>query len=142
MFQQRPARVQSPSVPLNLQPYSNFNHFIRPINSTANMGDFMKPAPAPKTALGYHQVLSSSAGIRVSPLVLGGMSIGDAWSSFMGSLSKKEAFELLDAYVDMGGNFLDTANGYQSEQSEMWIGEWMKERRSSQAPVIEDIEAK
>lgn len=87
----------------------------------------MKPAPAPKTALGRHRILSSTAGIRVSPLILGGMSIGDAWSSFMGSLNE-EAFELLDAYVDLGGNFIDTANAYQSQQSEAWIGEWMKER--------------
>lgn len=47
----------------------------------------------------------------------------------MGSLSKEEAFKLLDAYVDAGGNFIDTANGYQAGQSETWIGEWMKERR-------------
>lgn len=88
----------------------------------------MKPAPAPNTALGQHRVLSLTAGIRVSPLILGGMSIGDAWSSFMGSLNRKQAFELLDAFVDLGGNFIDTANCYQSEQSETWIGDWMKER--------------
>ena len=82
------------------------------------MSDFMKPAPAPRTALGYHRVLSSTAGIRVSPLILGGMSIGDAWGAFMGSLNKQQAFELLDAFVDLGGNFIDTANCYQSEQSE------------------------
>jgi aryl-alcohol dehydrogenase-like predicted oxidoreductase len=89
----------------------------------------MKPAPAPETSLGQHRVLSSTAGIRASPLILGGMSIGKAWNSFMGSLNKKQAFELLDAYVALGGNFIDTANGYQSEESEIWIGEWMKERK-------------
>lgn len=26
------------------------------------------------------------------------------------------------------GNFIDTANSYQFEQSETWIGEWMKKR--------------
>jgi len=88
----------------------------------------MKPAPAPVTSLGQHRVLCSTAGIRASPLILGGMSIGEAWSSFMGSLDKNQAFELLDAYVGLGGNFIDTANGYQNEESETWIGEWMKER--------------
>lgn len=26
------------------------------------------------------------------------------------------------------GNFIDTANNYQFEESEKWIGEWMKKR--------------
>ena len=93
----------------------------------------MKPAPEPENALGQHRVLSSTAGIRASPLILGGMSIGKAWSSFMGSLNKKQAVELFDAYVSLGWNSIDTANGYQSEESETWIGEWMKERKQDVA---------
>ena len=26
------------------------------------------------------------------------------------------------------GNFIDTANNYQFEESEQWLGEWMKKR--------------
>ena len=26
------------------------------------------------------------------------------------------------------GNFIDTSNNYQFEESEKWIGEWMKKR--------------
>jgi aryl-alcohol dehydrogenase-like predicted oxidoreductase len=44
------------------------------------MSDFFAPAPEPPTELGRYRVLSSSAGVRVSPLCLGAMSIGDAWS--------------------------------------------------------------
>ncbi len=44
------------------------------------MSDFFKPAPEPPTELGRYRVLSSTAGVRVSPLCLGAMSIGDAWS--------------------------------------------------------------
>ncbi len=29
----------------------------------------------------------------------------------MGSMNKESSFKLLDAYFDMGGNFIDTANG-------------------------------
>jgi aryl-alcohol dehydrogenase-like predicted oxidoreductase len=43
----------------------------------------------------------------------------------MGECTKKTAFELLDTYYDLGGNFIDTANTYQEGQSEEWIGEWM-----------------
>ncbi|KAL4912533.1 NADP-dependent oxidoreductase domain-containing protein [Aspergillus aurantiobrunneus] len=89
---------------------------------------FLQPAPEPATALGRLRVLSTTAGVRVSPLQLGGMSIGDKWSSFMGSISKPQAFNLLDAFVAAGGNFIDTSNNYQDEQSERWIGEWMQTR--------------
>ncbi|GAB7359060.1 hypothetical protein MBLNU230_g5132t1 [Neophaeotheca triangularis] len=92
------------------------------------MSDLFTPAPEPKTELGRYRILSSTAGIRCSPLQLGAMSIGDAWSSFMGSMSKDNSFKLLDAFVDAGGNFIDTANNYQNEQSEQWMGDWMKER--------------
>jgi aryl-alcohol dehydrogenase-like predicted oxidoreductase len=72
------------------------------------MTDLFAPAPEPKTPLGRYRILSSMAGVRVSPLQLGAMSIGDAWSNFMGSMSKEQSFKLMDAFVDAGGNFIDT----------------------------------
>lgn len=35
-----------------------------------------------------------------------------------------------------GGNFIDTANNYQSEESEKWLGEWMKARGNRDQMVI------
>lgn len=46
----------------------------------------------------------------------------------MGECSKETAFEMLDFFHSNGGNFIDTANNYQNEESEIWIGEWMKAR--------------
>lgn len=86
------------------------------------------PAPSPPTELGRYRILSSTAGLRVSPLQLGAMSIGSAWSSAMGSMDKESSFALLDAFVAAGGNFIDTANNYQNEESESWIGEWAAAR--------------
>ncbi len=43
----------------------------------------------------------------------------------MGDMSKERAFEMLDFFYAQGGNFIDTANNYQFEQSETWIGEWL-----------------
>ncbi|CAP95835.1 putative aryl-alcohol dehydrogenase aad14 [Penicillium rubens] len=100
------------------------------------MANLRTPAPEPATELGRYRVLSSTAGIRVSPLQLGAMSIGDAWSESMGSMSKEESFKLLDAFHGAGGNFIDTANDYQNEQSETWIGEWMAERKNRDQLVI------
>jgi len=57
------------------------------------------------------------------------MSIGDKWQDFgMGSMDKAASFKLLDAYFDAGGNFIDTANNYQDETSEAFIGEWVEKR--------------
>ncbi|KAL4783667.1 NADP-dependent oxidoreductase domain-containing protein [Aspergillus varians] len=100
------------------------------------MADFLTPAPEPRTELGRYRVLSSTAGIRVSPLQLGAMSLGDAWSGVMGSMDKESSFKLLDAFVEAGGNFIDTANNYQSEQSETWLGEWMASRNNRDRLVI------
>ncbi len=100
------------------------------------MAEMFQPAPEPKTELGRFRFLSSTAGVRVSPLQLGAMSIGDAWQKFMGSMDKANSFKLLDAFVDAGGNFIDTANNYQDEQSETWIGEWMQERKNRDLMVV------
>ncbi|CBX89962.1 hypothetical protein IAQ61_003512 [Plenodomus lingam] len=91
----------------------------------------MSPFGAPPKAaslLDFHRVLSPTAGVRVSPLCLGAMNFGDAWEESMGKCDKKTTFEILDYFHKMGGNFIDTANNYQNEESETWIGEWMKER--------------
>lgn len=69
------------------------------------------PAQPPPTKLGQYRPLSSLAGVHVSPLALGAMSIGDKWNEFgMGTMDKDSSFKLLDAYYDAGGNFIDTAN--------------------------------
>lgn len=47
----------------------------------------------------------------------------------MGSMSKQEVFELLDFFHSQGGNFIDTSNNYQDEQSELWIGEWIASKK-------------
>ncbi|KAG2413611.1 aryl-alcohol dehydrogenase [Aspergillus terreus] len=100
------------------------------------MSSLFVPAPEPPTELGRYRILSSTAGIRVSPLQLGAMSIGDAWSGFMGSMNKESSFKLLDAFVEAGGNFIDTANNYQDEQSETWLGEWMTARQNRDQIVL------
>ncbi|OQD63410.1 hypothetical protein PENPOL_c009G00870 [Penicillium polonicum] len=46
---------------------------------------------------------------------------GEAWAGMMGSMNNASAFKLLDAFYEAGGNFIDTANVYQNEQSEEGI---------------------
>lgn len=54
----------------------------------------------------------------------------------MGALSKESVFELLDYFHSQGGNFIDTANNYQSEQSEQWVGEWMHEHPGLRDQIV------
>ncbi len=97
---------------------------------------FLQAAPEPSTELGRYRVLCPTAGIRVSPLCLGAMSIGSAWNSLMGSMNKEQSFELLDAFFQKGGNFIDTASNYQDEESERWLGEWMASRKNRDQVVL------
>ena len=67
------------------------------------MSSLWFPPPLPPTKLGRYRTLSPLAGVRVSPLQLGAMSIGDKWQDFgMGSMDKASSFKLLDAYFDAG----------------------------------------
>ncbi|KAF8158485.1 Aldo/keto reductase [Crassisporium funariophilum] len=89
---------------------------------------FEPPAP-PVTGLARYRLLSPRAGVHVSPIQLGGMSIGETWADLgMGSMDKESSFKLLDAYFDAGGNCIDTANNYQEGTSEAFIGEWAEKR--------------
>ncbi|EMD34694.1 hypothetical protein CERSUDRAFT_140289 [Gelatoporia subvermispora B] len=104
--------------------------------STPSSAFFSLPPP-PKTKLGIHRQLSKEAGLHVSPICLGGMSIGDQWSNLgMGAMNKENSFKLLDAFYEAGGNFIDTASNYQGETSEKFIGEWMESRGIRDQMVI------
>ena len=84
------------------------------------------PPPAkPKRLLGRHRVLAPTAAVHVSPICLGAMNFGHAYKNIMGDMSKETAFEILDYFYEQGGNFIDTANVYQAEESEIWLGDWM-----------------
>ncbi|KAF9221633.1 Aldo/keto reductase [Gyrodon lividus] len=68
-----------------------------------------------------YRALSPLAGIRVSPLQLGALSIRDKREQFgMGTMNKESSFRLLDAFLEAGSNFIDTANVYSQELIEEW----------------------
>jgi aryl-alcohol dehydrogenase-like predicted oxidoreductase len=72
------------------------------------------------SSLDTYRLLGRS-GLRVSPLALGTMTFGADWG--WGS-EKDEARQIFDAYLDRGGNFVDTANQYTNGTSEQLIGEF------------------
>lgn len=70
--------------------------------------------------------LLGRSGLRVSPLALGAMTFGEDWGWTAGA---EEARRIFDAYVDRGGNFIDTANQYTNGSSERLVGAFAEGRR-------------
>ncbi|KAF7979846.1 hypothetical protein HWV62_40593 [Athelia sp. TMB] len=99
------------------------------------MSNWNTPEPQPPSALGRYRILSPRASVRVSPIQLGGMSIGTEWQG-MGEMTKESCFELMDTYYELGGNFIDTASNYQNGTSEELIGEWMERRQNRDQIVV------
>lgn len=74
--------------------------------------------------------------LRVSPLAFGGNVFG--WT-----LDEAASFKILDAFVDAGFNFIDTADSYsrfvpgnKGGESETIIGKWMKKSGKRHAVVL------
>lgn len=76
----------------------------------------------PPAALDHYRLLGRS-GLRVSPLSLGTMTFGAEWGW---GAEEGEARRIFDAYVDRGGNFIDTAVNYMDGSSERILGGFMK----------------
>lgn len=70
-----------------------------------------------------------NSGVSVSNLALGTMGFGT-------ETPEAEAFAIIDAYVEAGGNMLDTADVYGSGASEELLGRW---RSSRSADVTDTI---
>jgi aryl-alcohol dehydrogenase-like predicted oxidoreductase len=70
--------------------------------------------------------LLGKSGLRVSELCLGTMTFGEDWGW---GASFDESQKVFDAFVEAGGNFLDTANGYTDGSSEKIVGELIAKER-------------
>ena len=80
-----------------------------------------------------------STGLEVSPLCLGGNVFG--WSA-----DRDASFAVLDAYVEAGGNFIDTAEVYsgwvpgnEGGESEAIIGDWLAGDRGADLVIATKV---
>lgn len=71
--------------------------------------------------------LLGNSGLRVSELSLGTMTFGEDWGPY--GASKEQSRKVFEAYVEAGGNFIDTANIYLNGTSEKFVGEFIAPRR-------------
>ena len=70
--------------------------------------------------------LLGKSGLRVSELALGTMTFGEDWGF---GASKEESKKIFDAFVEAGGNFIDTAVNYTNGTSEEYLGEFIQGKR-------------
>ena len=70
--------------------------------------------------------LLGKSGLRVSELCLGTMTFGEEWGF---GASGDESRQIYDAFLEAGGNFIDTANLYTNGTSEKLLGEFTRENR-------------
>ncbi|MGI4826884.1 MAG: aldo/keto reductase, partial [Janthinobacterium lividum] len=72
------------------------------------------------------------SGLVVSPLALGTMTFGTArWG-----LDQAGSASVFNAYVDAGGNFVDTADVYSAGRSEEMLGSFITDRKLRDQIVV------
>lgn len=81
-----------------------------------------------------------NTGLKISRLCFGVMNFGEPGTDFFGYdnwvIEKDLAAQMLDAFMEAGGNFFDSANAYNGGQSEELLGRLLKERGIRDQAVI------
>jgi aryl-alcohol dehydrogenase-like predicted oxidoreductase len=67
-----------------------------------------------------HYLTLGHSGLRVSPYCLGAMTFGEEWG--FGS-DEATSRQIMDHFIEKGGNFIDTANTYNRGHSERIVGD-------------------
>ena len=73
--------------------------------------------------------LLGKSGLKVSEICLGAMMFGLEWGPI--GAGKDESKKIFDAFINAGGNFIDTANRYMDGTSEKYLGEFISSQRES-----------
>lgn len=80
-----------------------------------------------------HYVRLGPSGLSVSPLCLGGMTFGEdlGWSA-----SVETSGAMIDGYLELGGHFIDAADGYTKGDSAKVIGDHLAHDRAKRDRVV------
>jgi aryl-alcohol dehydrogenase-like predicted oxidoreductase len=73
------------------------------------------------------------SGLRVSPLCLGTMTFGTEWGW---GADEEPSRAMFNRYLEKGGNFVDTADGYTNGKSEQLVGKFLQETKSRDKVVL------
>ncbi|HHX64201.1 MAG TPA: aldo/keto reductase [Chloroflexi bacterium] len=69
------------------------------------------------------------SGLKVARACLGTMTFGR-------EADEETSFKIMDRYIDLGGNFLDTADAYSTGGAEEIVGRWLKQRDARDKVVL------
>ena len=86
-----------------------------------------------------HYYLLGRSGLRVSRLALGTMTFGNAGIRGIGGswgTDEENARSIFDRYLEMGGNFIDTADSYGAGLSETLVGKFVEDASLRDRVVI------
>jgi aryl-alcohol dehydrogenase (NADP+) len=81
-----------------------------------------------------HYITLGRSGLRVSPFALGAMTFGEDPGG--AGCSVEESDKILATYLDLGGNFIDTANFYTNGHSEKILGDFFAAQPGRRERVV------
>ncbi|MDX6259439.1 MAG: hypothetical protein QOH84_1127 [Kribbellaceae bacterium] len=81
-----------------------------------------------------HYVTLGRSGLRVSPFALGAMTFGEDPGG--AGTSVEQSGKMLATYLDLGGNFIDTANFYTNGHSEKILGDYFAAQPGRREHVV------
>ena len=73
------------------------------------------------------------SGLRVSPFCLGAMTFGEDWGW---GATPEDSSKIIGAFLERGGNFVDTANFYTKGHSEKIIGDFIAQDRARRERMV------
>lgn len=78
-------------------------------------------------------------GLQTSELQFGTWRFGRETSDGTVEIPEERAYELLDAYANAGGRYIDTADVYGRGDCERWIGNWLADRDREEFVIASKI---
>ncbi|XP_059142377.1 uncharacterized oxidoreductase YrpG-like [Physella acuta] len=81
------------------------------------------------------------SGLKVSNLCLGAMTFGESAQGLPGQCDEELSFQILDRFVEWGGNFIDTADVYGLGKSEEIVGKWLEKRARENVVIATKVRA-
>jgi len=89
--------------------------------------------------MGLDSVPLGRTGLKVSEIAFGTWRFGRENDDGDVEVGRERAHELLDAYADAGGRFIDTADMYGAGRAEQYIGDWLADRDREEFVVASKI---
>lgn len=79
------------------------------------------------------------SGLRVSELALGTARFGAKREDGTEEIDRQTAYELLDQYAEVGGNFIDLADAYADGTAEQYVGDWLADKEREDFVIASKI---